>query len=345
MNMKILGFFVFLWLVSHNTAASEYNNEFNIADPSYQITFPRDHGPHKNFRIEWWYFTANLKSQSIENLGVQWTLFKSNLTPMSSKKPKRLNGFWMAHSAITTETFHYSEERFAREKGARAGVILDPFKAWIDNWSMKGDNKLETIQLESSSVDFSYSLKLSTKISPVLQGNKSFSKKSEQGAASHYYSQPFYFVEGWVILNGKRHVVEGVGWLDREWSSDLLNENQLGWDWFSLHLDNGEKVMLFKVRQENGDEFLSGSWISRDGTKKSLSASDFELEEMAYSTIEGKQIPTNWKISFFGSDPITINANALNTNSWMETSFPYWEGPISVSGSLSGVGYLEMTGY
>ena len=345
MNIKVLRFFVCLWLFSHNSMATEYNNEFNVADPSYQITFPRDHGPHKNFRIEWWYFTANLKSQSIENLGVQWTLFKSNLTPMSSKKPKHVNGFWMAHSAITTKTFHYSEERFAREKGTQAGVTLDPFKAWIDNWSMKGDNKLETIQLESSGVDFSYSLKLSTKISPVLQGDKGFSEKSEQGAASHYYSQPFYSVQGWVILNGKRHVVEGVGWLDREWSSNLLNKKQLGWDWFSLHLDNGQKVMLFKVRQKNGNEFLSGSWINRDGTKKSLSSTDFELEEMAFSSIKGKQIPTKWKISFLGIDPITINTNVLNTNSWMETSFPYWEGPISVSGDLSGVGYLEMTGY
>ena len=156
MNIKILGFFFCLWIVSHNTIASEYNNKFNVADPSYQITFPRDHGPHKNFRIEWWYFTANLKSQSIENLGVQWTLFKSNVTPINKKKTKSLNGFWMAHSAITTETFHYSEERFAREKGGQAGVTLDPFKAWIDNWSAKGDNKLETIQLESSGVDFSY---------------------------------------------------------------------------------------------------------------------------------------------------------------------------------------------
>ena len=93
MNLKILGFFFCLLLVSYNTVASEYNNQFNVADPSYQITFPRDHGPHKNFRIEWWYFTANLKSQSIENLGVQWTLFKSNLTPISSKKTNYVNGF------------------------------------------------------------------------------------------------------------------------------------------------------------------------------------------------------------------------------------------------------------
>ena len=103
-----------------------------------------------------------------------------------------------------------------------------------------------------------------------------------------------------MILTGKRHFVEGVGWLDREWSSNLLNENQLGWDWFSLHLDNGEKVMLFKVRHNNGDDFLSGSWINKDGTKKSLGSSDFQLQETAYSTVRGKKVPTSWKISILG---------------------------------------------
>ena len=266
--------------------------------------------------------------------------------PMSRKKDsKHLNGFWMAHSAVTTETSHYYDERFAREKSGQAGVELSPFKAWIDNWSMEGDNRMETIQLKSSSVEFSFSLTLSTKMSPVLQGNKGFSKKSKQRAASHYYSQPFYSVTGWVILNGQQHFVEGVGWLDREWSSNLLNENQLGWDWFSLHLDNGEKIMLFKVRRNDGDDFLSGSWVSKDGTKKSLSSSNFQLKETAYSTIRGKRVPTKWKISIIGSDPLIIHTKALNVNSWMATSFPYWEGPILFSGDLSGVGYLEMTGY
>ena len=129
----------------------------SIADPNYQITFPRDHGAHKNFRIEWWYLTANLKSEILGDLGIQWTLFKSNLKPFSRKKvSEKLNGFWMAHSALTTKTSHYYEERFAREKSGQAGVTLDPFKAWIDNWSMKGDNELRLIQLESSGVDFSF---------------------------------------------------------------------------------------------------------------------------------------------------------------------------------------------
>ena len=345
MNRKILAFLFCFWLFGYNSLADEHSDEFNLADPGYQITFPKDHGPHKNFRIEWWYLTSNLKSESIENLGIQWTLFKSNLTPISSKKPNQLNGFWMAHSAITTDTLHYFEERFAREESDQAGVKLDPFRAWMDNWSITGDDQLKTIQLETSGVDFAFSLKFSTKIKPVLQGNAGYSKKSETSAASHYYSQPFYNVEGWVTLNGEQHVVEGVGWLDREWSSNLLNKSQLGWDWFSLHLNNGRKVMLFKVRHASGNDFLSGSWIDQDGTQKPLNASDIKLEETVYSTIEGRKIPTKWKISFLGKNSLNINIEALNAHSWMATSFPYWEGPISVSGDLSGVGYLEMTGY
>ena len=343
--MKLFGFFFCFWLVGFYSMATEQDSQFNVADPNYQIVFPRDHGPHENFRIEWWYFTANLKSKSIDNLGIQWTLFKSNLKPDSREHTERLNGFWMAHSAITTETLHYSEERFARESTGQAGVTLNPFKAWIDNWSMKGDNKLGNIKLESSGVEFSYSLQLSANIRPVLQGERGFSKKSEKRAASHYYSQPFYSVQGWVNLNGQQHIVEGVGWLDREWSSNLLNENQLGWDWFSLHLDNGEKVMLFKVRHDNGSDFMSGSWINKNGTKRLLSSADFQLKETGYSIIKGRRIPTQWKIVVLGRDQYTINTEALNINSWMETSFPYWEGPISLSGDLSGVGYLEMTGY
>ena len=103
--------------------------------------------------------------------------------------------------------------------------------------------------------------------------------------------------------------------------------------------------MLFKVRHASGNDFLSGSWINQDGTKRPLKASEIELKETSYSTVKGRKIPTKWKISFLGINGLTINTEALNVHSWMDTSFPYWEGPISFSGDLSGVGYLEMTGY
>ena len=100
---------------------------------------------------------------------------------------------------------------------------------------------MRTMQLESSGVDFAFSLKFSTKISPVLQGKNGYSKKSQQGSASHYYSQPFYSVKGWVILNGEKHFVEGVGWLDREWSSNLLNTTNLAGIGFLYILTTGKR--------------------------------------------------------------------------------------------------------
>ena len=103
--------------------------------------------------------------------------------------------------------------------------------------------------------------------------------------------------------------------------------------------------MLFKIRQNDGNEFLSGSWINKDGTKKSFEATEIRVEETAYSTVGGRKIPTKWKISFLGETTRTIYTEALNNYSWMETSIPYLEGPISFSGDFSGVGYLEMTGY
>ena len=138
MNIKVLIFFFCFFLLNYNSKADEYNNQFNMADPRYQIIFPKDHGPHKNFAIEWWYLTANLKSKTLDQLGIQWTLFKSSLSPPSSKKFRELNGFWMGHSAITTKSSHYFEERFARKGSTQAGVTLNPFKAWIDNWAVTG---------------------------------------------------------------------------------------------------------------------------------------------------------------------------------------------------------------
>lgn len=345
MKFNLMLFTICVCSFSYVLTAAERKASFELADPAYVISFPKDHGAHKNFRIEWWYFTANLKTKSMEHLGIQWTLFKNNLKPNLNKKLSHLNGFWMAHAAITTKNEHYFDERFAREGNMQAGVSLDPFRAWIDNWSVEGDNNLEDIILESSGTDFSMSLRFSTEYKPVLQGDKGYSRKSDRGAASHYYSQPFYKVKGWVIFDGEKHIVEGFGWLDREWSSSLLNENQVGWDWFSLHLDDGYKVMLFRVRDKTGKDFVSGSWILKDGTKRTLSEKDIKFVEKAYTSVNGKKIPTRWEISLTLDYTFSITATALNTKSWMDTSFAYWEGPIIINDDFVGVGYLEMTGY
>ena len=176
------------------------------------------------------------------------------------------------------------------------------------------------------------------------QGVEGYSVKSPAGQASHYYSQPFYTAEGILTLEGREIAVTGQAWLDREWSSQPLAENQDGWDWFSLALDSGERVMTFRLRDIAGGVFHSGTWISRDGRPTPLGSDEITLTPLSVTEVAGRDVPVTWRVQIpeRGLDVLT---DPLNAQAWMGTSFPYWEGPIRIRGSHSGRGYLEMTGY
>ena len=177
----------------------------------------------------------------------------------------------------------------------------------------------------------------------MLQGENGYSRKSEQGQASYYYSQPFFTVEGTLTLHGRETKVTGRAWMDREWSSQSLAPDQTGWDWFSMHLSSGEKLMLYRIRSA-GSLFRSATG-SRPTAQRSLSrANDISLEPLAQTHIGARKIPTRWRVRV-KSRGFDVETTPLNVQSWMGTTIPYWEGPISFSGSQSGSGYLEMTGY
>jgi predicted secreted hydrolase len=320
---------------------------FAVPQSGFTLTFPRDHGAHPNFRIEWWYVTANLRAEDGRPLGAQWTLFRSALAP-GERQGWADPQIWSGHAAVTTEGRHYVAERLARGGVGQAGVLAHPFEAWIDDWQMKaerspGGEALGRIELKAKAQDFGYELALTAKGPLVLQGDRGFSVKSYAGQASYYYSQPFYDVNGSVTLNGSHIAVTGKAWLDREWSSQPLAPNQTGWDWFSLHLATGEKVMAFRLRDTNGG-FTSATWISAEGEATPLSSTDVVLEPLRAASVNGRDIPVAWRVKI-PTRGLDITTRPLNDDAWMATSTPYWEGPIFFEGSSSGEGYLEMTGY
>lgn len=316
---------------------------FAIPQPSTQLSFPADHGPHPDFRIEWWYLTANLEGSDGADYGIQWTLFRSALAPGEAdgwQSPQ----IWMAHAAVTSQDQHLFAERIARGGVGQAGVRAAPFEAWIDDWQMRSTGEtLENISLSAAGNGFSYDLNLTADGPLVLHGDAGYSVKSAGGQASHYYSQPHYQISGTLELQQGPVKVTGHGWLDREWSSQPLAEDQSGWDWFSLSFDSGGKLMGFVLRGESGD-FTSGTWISPDGTAEPLAPGAFQAAPLEYSDVEGRKIPTRWQTSLLEKG-VSVEVQALNPQSWMGTSFSYWEGPVTVTGSHSGTGYLEMTGY
>lgn len=320
---------------------------FARVEPGKPIVFPADFGAHPEYRIEWWYVTANLKDAAGQSYGVQWTLFRQATEPGPQREGWANQQVWMGHAAVTSAAWHRFTETLARGGIGQAGVTAEPFRAWIDDWSLaaaNGQQALSNVVMTAKGTDFAYRLTLATGKAPVLQGDQGYSRKSENGQASYYYSQPFFAVDGTLTIEGRDVAVTGQAWMDREWSSQPLAADQKGWDWFSLHLADGTKLMLFRLRSADGGAFRAGTWIRPDGMPETLASDDIVLTPLSEHSVGGRTLPVAWKVEV-RSRGLAIETKALNAESWMATRFPYWEGPVTFAGSHAGQGYLEMTGY
>ena len=315
---------------------------FAVPTPNPVFDFPQDHGAHPEYRIEWWYLTANLTGPDGTAYGVQWTLFRSALAPETRdgwSDPQ----IWFAHAALTTPDQHLVAERIARGGVGQAGVTVHPFAAWIDDWQMEGPS-FDDMRLTARGTDFAYDLNLQATGPLIFHGDTGFSVKSAQGQASYYYSQPFYQVRGSLTLPNGDIPVTGTAWLDREWSSQPLAHTQSGWDWFSLSFDTGDKLMGFLLREDDGTSFSSATWITPDGATTAYPDGAFAAQPLDWSKVAGRDVPTYWAVQL-PDKGVDVTVRALNPNAWMAVSIPYWEGPIAIEGSHTGRGYLEMTGY
>jgi predicted secreted hydrolase len=322
---------------------------FSEVTPGKIFSFPLDHGPHPDYRIEWWYVTANLVDSAGAAYGAQWTLFRQAMAPGAQQEGWANQQIWMGHAAVTRANTHRYSEAFARGGIGQAGVEPKPFHAWIDAWQMRGldplrDDTIAPLELNASGADFGYTLRLDADRPLVLQGEAGYSRKSERGQASYYYSQPYFKASGSIRIDDRPVDVTGLAWMDREWSSQPLASDQTGWDWFSLHLNSGEKLMLYRLRQQDGRNDLFGNWIEPSGRSIEIASADNQITPTISTDIEDRKVPTGWRI-VIPAHGLNIETTPLNPNSWMGTSFPYWEGPISFAGSHGGVGYLELTGY
>lgn len=345
MNVRLIVFLLVLPFAALAQGFSGLGSDaegFATPQPNPEFRFPQDHGPHPDYRIEWWYLTANLSGPDGTPYGLQWTLFRSALAPGEAEgwsSPQ----IWFAHAAVTTPKLHIATERFARGGIGQAGVTVAPFHAWIDDWTMEGPD-FDTLTLRASGPDFSYDMTLRAEGPLVFHGVDGFSVKSAEGQASYYYSQPFFRAEGTLQLPQGTIAVTGEAWLDREWSSQPLSDTQMGWDWFSLSFAEGTKLMGFQLRQTNGTVYSAATWIAPDGTPTAFPDGAFVAEPLTMTEVAGRMVPTEWRVTLPDRD-VDVTVSALNPQSWMDLSIAYWEGPVRLSGSHDGRGYLEMTGY
>lgn len=322
--------------------------DFALPLPNPDFAFPQDHAAHPAFRIEWWYVTANLEAADGTQYGAQWTLFRSALRPEETEgwaSPQ----IWFAHAAVTSTDAHHVAQTYARGGIGQAGVTATPFRAWINDWTMtgradEGADALDALRLTANGPDFAYRLDLAADGPLVFHGQGGYSLKSPSGQASYYYSQPYYRASGTLDLPGGEVAVTGRAWLDREWSSQVLSETQTGWDWIALHLGGGAKLMVGRVRDSAGPDYIIGTWIGADHHARYLAPGALDLTALSQTRVAGRTVPTAWRIAW-PEGGLDLTTAPLNPRSWMETNVPYWEGPITASGSHAGKGYLEMTGY
>ena len=330
------------------------------------FVFPDDHGPHPGFKTEWWYLTGNLATDTGRRFGYQWTLFRVALNPPDASAPSpmqparlaadtaawRTDQFYMGHFGLSdvANRRHHDGEQFERQAAGLAGAQADPFRVWLADWSIQqtGDASFPA-RLRAHTDDAALDLVVNPAKPHVLQGERGLSQKGPgAGNASYYYSYTRMQAEGTVVVGGDTLAVSGTSWMDREWSTSALGDDQVGWDWFSLQLDDGRDLMYYQLRQTDGtpSRFSEGLVVARDGSRTPIHRDDVTLEVLeTWTAPDGsRSYPVRWRLRVPAHN-LDLPIEAAFPNQEMNTSVRYWEGAVTIGGDTPGRGYVEMTGY
>ena len=329
----------------NNDQANTSSKTFANVIPGYDITFPFDHSIHPEFAVEWWYITANLTDEQNNPYALQWTLFRfatdTQSTPWANAQQ------YMGHVGLRDGKQAWFEERFARGGVGNAGITAAPFNAFIDNWQwLAQSSKMFPSTLEFTiDTQIKVSLDFTTDKPFVKHGEQGFSRKlRDSQQASYYYSQPHIQVSGQLELPTGAVKVKGNAWFDHEWTSQYLSPLAQGWDWFSIHFDDGAKLMLFNMRHEQAEDYWSGTLITKKGHVVHLAESDIQGKVSKREKVEGRLLPLYWSIQL-PNQQIDIQVAPMQTEQWNPGIFSYYEGGTIISGSHTGVGFIELTGY
>ena len=329
------------------------------ATPGYGWQFPRDHGSHPDYRIEWWYYTGNLQTAGGRRFGYQVTFFRVGVDP-APENPSRwaVRDLYMAHLAVTDvqRGRHLVAERLNRAGVGWAGARVGALMVWNGDWRVDQERGIHRV----SALDrrFGIELELEPGKGPIRHGKDGLSQKgAEPGNASYYYSMPRMPTRGRLRLDDEWIDVSGLSWMDHEFGTTFLEPGQVGWDWFSLQLEDGSDLMVFQLRRGNGEtgEYSAGTWIDPAGDQTAIAADGLSLVagRTWLSPSSGARYPVEWSLDLRAVDArleviAATDAQELHTDA--STGVTYWEGAVTVRGRvgerrLRGRGYLEMTGY
>jgi predicted secreted hydrolase len=334
---------------------------YEVALPGRVLGFPRDHAAHPAFQTEWWYYTGHLRTADGEEYGYQLTFFQRRLDEgswlpgPSQWSPQHL---YMAHFAISDKQrkrLNFSE-KINRSTLGVAGADEERLRVWNDEWRAELLGPYH--HLQAAMDDFAINLILLPEKGPVVHGIDGVSQKGRsKGNASHYYSFTRLKTNGVLQVRGVAKEVTGTSWMDHEFGSSQLEPTQVGWDWFSVQLDNRTELMVYLLRHEDGriDPHSSGTLVHPGGHAEHLRKEMFEVVALGKwsSPRSGATYPQGWELRLPKAGlslRITPAFPDQELDTKSSTRVVYWEGKVLVEGihdgqTVVGAGYVELVGY
>lgn len=349
-------------LAAAGAAAVPARVSWRPADGPRTWKFPQDHGAHPAYKTEWWYFTGNLAGPAGEKYGYELTFFRNGVrtAPSTPANPWSVRDLYLAHFTLTDVAggAFRAEDVLSRSGPGLAGAREGNLDVWIGGWSAL--MKDGAISLRARRNGLELELELTPRKPVVLHGGGGLSRKGPAaGQASYYSSLTDLETRGSIGFGGGagRRIVRGRSWFDHEFGSGLLAEDQVGWDWFGLHLSDGRDLMIYLLRRADGavEGASAGTLVAADGKSRALNLADLSVETLARwaSPKSGGSYPARWRIRILSEKIDLVVAPLLAGQELMPASLPkliYWEGAVSGTG-FSGVrpldceGYAELTGY
>ena len=346
----------------------EFTQEgFRVPQPYQALKFPRTHGSHPDFKIEWWYLTGHLKSNSGREFGFQVTFFRfaGTKVEIGLEDPNfgqtQIYSTQVALTDIGAGKFYF-DERIDRN-GWDAFASEDILDLRHGPWSMKMTDHLR----EAIDVGFNIRDKATVKLRMrptkplVVFGPDGTSRKGpDPTARSYYITFTRLAVSGSIEIDKEILNLSGEAWMDHEISSQQLSENLEGWDWTAIQLDDGREIKAYLLRQTDGtpSEFSQLIWIDEAGRSVYQDYGDegfsWSKESFWESPVTGTVYPTT----------VTIETVDPKTGLWRKLTLSpivaeqeltgdlngtnYWEGACRVTnetGKWIGRAYLELAGY
>jgi len=345
---------------------------FAKAAPGYGWSFPRDHGSHPEYQTEWWYYTGHLEVVGSEReLGFHFTTFRMAVDEEGLRaKGVRTDSnlaldtvFW-SHFAISdyaNQAFHQTEILNRQYPGV-AEARTDYRLIRNGRWLMEALGETHHLRAElrdaATGKTWDARLALTAEKPPTLHGIDGYSQKGpDPGQASMYYSFTRLRVEGTILEDGKPLMVRGSAWQDHEFMTNLLSEEQQGWDWFSIQLDDGTELMVYNIRLRDGgvEPKSKGTFVAADGSATGLEREDYAIETVNRwrSPHTGAEYPAGWKLRV-AKLGIELEVTPRLADQEMRTErgarANYWEGACAVRGTregkpVMGRAYAELVGY